>query len=72
MRLLAPQSREVKLDLISRLSASLIKKTRKSHNDMSFFDQLTNAWDDGTSAEEEIACIKKARTSGVTRTLAEF
>ena len=70
--MLAPLNKEVKLDIISRLSASLTKKVKRKKTDMSFFDGLTNSWDDGTPLEEEIKRIHKARTSGLTRNLAEF
>lgn len=72
MRLLSTQSKDVKLDIISRLSASLTKKDKRSKSDMSFFNGLTNSWDDGTPAEEEIARIRAARLSGQTRKLVEF
>ena len=61
MLLLSTQSKEVKLDIISRLSASLTRKNKVKKDDMSFFDGLTNSWDDGTPAEEEIARIMSAR-----------
>ena len=70
--MLAPLNREVKLDIISRLSASLTKKVKRKKADMSFFDGLNNSWDDGTPAEEEIKLIHEARNSGLTRNLAEF
>ena len=72
MRLLTTQSKEAKLSIISRLSASLLKKTTTKKYDMSFFSPLTNAWDDGTPAEEEVQLIRNARTSGTTRVLADF
>ena len=62
MRILSTQSNEVKLDIINRLSASMM---RNKPIDMSFFDGLTNAWDDGISPNEEIQKIRNARTSGV-------
>ena len=72
MRLLASQSNEVKIDLISRLSASLARKTHKKRKDLSFFSPLTNAWDDNVPEEDEIAHIREARTSGTTRKIIEF
>ena len=63
MRLLSTQTKEVKLDVISRLSASLNRKAERSNTDASFFDGLNNSWDDGTSVEEEINRIHEARTS---------
>jgi hypothetical protein len=63
MRLLSTQSKEVKLDIISRLSASLTRKNKAKKDDMSFFDSLTK-WDYGTPVEEEVARIKAARHSG--------
>ena len=59
--LLAPLSKEVKLDIISRLSASLTRKSAAKKADMSFFDGLNNSWDDGTPVEEEIQHIHEAR-----------
>lgn len=41
--MLAPLNKEVKLDIISRLSASLTKKVKRKKTDMSFFDGLTNS-----------------------------
>ena len=72
MGMLAPLRKEVKLDIISRLSESLTKKVERRKTDMSFFDGLNNSWDDGTPVEEEIRHIHEARTSGVTRDLIEF
>lgn len=71
MRMLAPQSRSVKLDILSKLSASLAKHTRRSPS-KDFFDGLTNAWDDDISAEEEVSRIYEARSSGETRKIVEF
>ena len=71
INLLAAQSREVKLDIISKLSASLTHKLKKD-NAENFFDGLTNAWVDGTTAEDDIKYIHEARTSGLTRSLADF
>lgn len=66
MRILSTQSNEVKLDIINRLSASMMRNNkRKKPIDMSFFDGLTNAWGDGISPDEEIQKIRNARTSGV-------
>ena len=70
--MLAPLSKEVKLGIISRLSASLTEKSVRKRTDMSFFDGLNNSWDDGTPAEEEISRIHEARTSGITRHLVDF
>lgn len=70
--MLAPLSKEVKLGIISRLSASLTKKAVRKRTDMSFFEGLNNSWDDGTPAEEEISRIHEARTSGMTRHLVDF
>ncbi len=65
MRILSTQSNEVKLDIINRLSASMMRNNkRKKPIDMSFFDGLTNAWDDGK--------IRNARTSGLTRIIDDF
>ncbi len=51
--MLAPLNKEVKLDIISRLSTSLTQKTKRKKTDMSFFDGLNNSWDDETPVEEE-------------------
>jgi len=41
-------------ELISRLSASLIRKTHKKRKDLSFFSPLTNAWDDNVPVKDDI------------------
>ena len=41
-------------------------------DDMSIFDSISGAWDDGISAEEETKKIRAARTSGFTRHIEEF
>ena len=71
-KMLAPLNREVKLDIISRLSASLTKKVGRKKTDMTFFDGLNNSWDDGTPVKEETRLIHEARTSGLTRNLVDF
>lgn len=70
--MLVPLNKKMKLDIISRLSASLAKKAESRKTDLNFFDGLTDAWDDGTPVEEEIRRIHEARTSGTTRNLVEF
>lgn len=76
MKLLAPLSSEVKLDLISKLSESLKNKVSHTENKVSksdgFFDTLSSAWDDGTSVEEEMQIIKDSRTSNRTRKIDKF
>jgi hypothetical protein len=71
-RLMASQSNQAKLDMINRLSAALMKKSKAKKADMSFFDGLTNAWDDNVTAEEEVKRIYAARTTGETRKLVDF
>lgn len=73
MRMLAPLSDEVKLDLIHRLSASLLRKKSKSiaiDNDL--FAGITGAWNDDVSPEEEAKHIRESRRSGSTRTIKEW
>ena len=41
-------------------------------DDMSIFDSISGAWDDGISAEEETKRIRAARTSGLTRHIEDF
>ena len=72
MRMLAPQMRDVKLDLISRLSASMLEDENTAKTDMSFFDGLTNAWDDGVSPEDEMHRIRASRMQGKTRKIEEM
>ena len=40
--------------------------------DLSVFDSISGAWDDGTSVEEETNRIRAARTSGLTRHIGDF
>lgn len=74
MRLIAPLSEDTKISIINRITAMMMKKDRKEKKqaDMSFFDGLSNAWDDGTPAENVIEQIYNARTSGETRKIIEF
>jgi len=72
MRLLEPLSREIKLNIINRLSTSLLMKTQQKKVDMSFFDGLSNAWEDEKSPEEEMRTIRMSRTSGMTRSIVNF
>lgn len=76
MKLLAPLSSEVKLDLISKLSESLKNKVSHTENKVSksdgFFDTLSGTWDDGTSVEEEMQIIRDSRTSNRTRKIDKF
>ena len=68
MKLLAPLSPDIKLDLISKLSESL-KDTHKSSD---FFSALSGAWEDDTSVEDEVRKIRESRTSNQTRIIDEF
>ena len=70
-RMLMPLERNIKLTIISRLSASLVEN-EASKTDSGFFDGLTGAWDDGVSPEDEAASIRSARTQGATRVLEDF
>jgi hypothetical protein len=70
--MLTPLSDEIKLDLISKLTAAMSRKDRKEKVNSHFFDGLTGAWMDDKSAEEEIELIRSSRTSGVTRKIEEF
>lgn len=77
MKLLAPLSPDVKLDLISRLSESLkekksvpVKKAVGRSED--FFSDVSGAWDDGTSVDEEMCNIRESRMSNQTRKIANF
>ena len=64
MRLLSPLSDEAKLSIINRLSASLLAKGKKNHDDH-FFAGISGAWDDGVSVEDATAAIRESRNSGV-------
>ena len=76
MKLLAPLSPDIKLDLISKLSESLkdthtySKKTSSKSSD--FFSALSGAWEDDTSVEDEVRKIRESRTSNQTRIIDEF
>ena len=52
-------SSEIKLDLISRLSASLLKREA---DDAHWASEFAGKWKDDRSAEEMIADIREART----------
>lgn len=53
-------SSEIKLDLISRLSASLLKReTDETH----WASEFAGQWKDDRSADEIVADIREARTS---------
>ena len=58
MKLLAPLSPDIKLDLISKLSESLKEKVahpaKKTPNSENFFSALSGAWEDSISVENEI------------------
>ncbi len=71
MQMLTPLSPDTKLDIISRLSASLrntvvLTVPQKAKTD-NFFSALSGAWDDGTSVEEEVNSIRGSRCSNTTR-----
>lgn len=76
MKLLAPLSPDIKLDLISKLSESLkdthtlSKKITPKSSD--FFGALSGAWEDDISVEDEVKKIRGSRTSNQTRTIDEF
>ncbi len=58
MRILEPLNSTMKLDIIERLSESLKSKATyaaktTSHSD--FFDELTGAWEDEHSVEDEMS-----------------
>ena len=76
MKLLAPLSPDIKLDLISKLSESLKEKVshpaKKTSNSENFFGALSGAWEDGTSVEEEMKYIRASRTSNKTRKMDNF
>ena len=66
-RMISPCQKEVKLALINKLSADLLKGDEKGDVDMSIFDGLSNSWDDGLSVEEETEKIRAARVQGASR-----
>lgn len=76
MKLLAPLSPDVKLDIISKLSESLKEKrtfSRKTASKSSnIFEALSGAWEDDTSVEEEVEKIRGSRTSNQTRVIDKF
>lgn len=76
MKLLAPLSPDIKLDLISKLSESLKEKVahpaKKTPNSENFFSALSGAWEDSVSVEEEMKYIRESRTSNKTRKMNNF
>ena len=72
LRMLLPLNGRSKLDIINKLSASLLSSTKTKKVDSHFFDGLSNAWDDGKSPEEEVESLMQARRSGVSRQLRDF
>lgn len=74
MKLLAPLSPDIKLDLISKLSESLKEKVsaKSVSNPSDFFGSLTGAWEDEVSVEDEIKFIRESRTSNKTRSIDIF
>lgn len=75
MKILNPLSSEVKLNLINRLSESVLKerlsvhKPKKQIANSLFFDSLSDSWDDGSTPEEETKNIRESRSSNVTRNI---
>lgn len=67
--LLKNLSEEVKLRLIARLSASLVKPSEKTTSNVA--DKYYGAWSDDCSAEEMAENLRSARVSG-TRTIVGF
>lgn len=76
MKLLAPLSPDIKLDLISKLSESLKEKVshsaKKASDSENFFGALSGTWEDGASVEEEMKFIRDSRTSNKTRKMEQF
>ena len=58
---------------VTEYAKNLIAKARPAvQDDISIFDSISGAWDDGISAEEETKKIRAARTSGLTRHIEDF
>ena len=55
-------SAEVKLDLISRLSNSLLSKKSKAREEENWVADFIGKWQDTRSAEEIVNDIREART----------
>lgn len=75
MRILEPLNPTLKLDIIGRLSESLKNKAThaaKAASYSDFFDELTGAWEDDRSVEDEMEIIRESRTSNQTRKIEEF
>lgn len=60
--LLKDLSMDVKLDLIARLSNSLLHK-KETANDVNWASEFAGKWKDNRSAEEIVDDIRKARTT---------
>ncbi len=74
MQILTPLSPDIKLDIISRLSASLrhtVVSAAQPKED-NFFSTLSGAWADDLSVEEEVNNIRGSRCSNSTRNIDMF
>lgn len=60
--LLKDLSEDVKIELISKLSTSLLKK-REQENIPNWASEFSGAWKDSRTAEEIIEDVRNARTS---------
>lgn len=68
--MLEPLDDEMKLSIINRLSKSMLVKDNGAVAD---FADLSSAWkEDGLSPEEEADLIRGARSTGNTRSIAEW
>jgi len=71
-RMLEPLNNEAKISIINQLTSSILKKkSRKKKLDMSFYDGLTGAWEDGESVEETVKNLRESRRFDKTRIIEE-
>lgn len=62
----------LKKQVTEYVKSLVAKACPTTQNDMSIFDSISGAWDDGISVEEETKKIRDARTSGLTRHIEDF
>ena len=68
--MLEPLDNEMKISIINRLSHSMLVKNGDIVPD---FSDFSDAWkNDDLSPDEEVAMIRKARTSGVSHTVIDW
>lgn len=63
---------DLKRTLFEKLKVSLGRKSEAKAADMSFFDGISGAWNDGVSVEDAVNDIRASRQFDVTRKIADL